>query len=217
MPNKTRKNTKRKKPTRNYPFDPFEILRAGRLKASTKKFPTSNNIQTAAGILFVILGLLFLYKVPIVKTTIQKTEPIVASSEFRKTDNESNVSRILIPKENIDLTVKHARIIGGYWETSETTASHGDGSSNPGTGGNVVIFAHARVGLFYNLKDVKKDDIIYVFTKDRWYRYKVGEIKSVYPADVTTVSPTKKEVLTLFTCSGFFDEKRLIVKAYPAN
>ena len=187
------------------------------LRASTEKIFGAQNIKTAAGIAFVVLGFLFLYKVPIVKTTIQKKEPIVASSAFKSLNKESDVFRILISKENIDLPVKQAKIIGGYWETSETTASHGEGSANPGERGNVVIFAHARVGLFYNLKDVKKEDIVYVFTKDRWYRYKVGEIKIVYPNEIETVAPSEKEVLTLFTCSGFFDEKRLIVKAVPMD
>lgn len=200
MPNKTRKNTKRRKLTRNY----------------AKKFFTSNNIKTIAGIAFVIFGFLFLYKIPII-TTPQKGEPIVASSEFKKTNNGSNIIRILLPKEDIDLPVTPAKIVGGYWEVSETTASHGEGSANPGTNGNVVVFAHARQGLFYNLKDVNKGDIIYVLTPLKWYRYKVGEVQRVYPKYVQTVSPTKKEVLTLFTCSGFFDEKRLIVKAYPAK
>jgi LPXTG-site transpeptidase (sortase) family protein len=70
---------------------------------------------------------------------------------------------------------------------------------------------------FIALKDIKKDDIVYVLTHERWYRYKVREIKTVYPNDVTTVAPSKNEILTLFTCSGFFDEKRLIVKAYPQD
>lgn len=169
------------------------------------------------GIIFVALGLLFLYKIPVIKSNPPKSEPIVASPEFKRVSSDSNVVRILIPGKNIDLVVRHAKIIKGYWETSENTASHGQGSSNPGERGNVVVFAHARAGLFYNLKDVKRDDAIYIFTKNRWYRYKVNEIKTVYPNDIETVGPTDKEILTLFTCSGFFDEKRLIVKAIPAN
>ena len=64
---------------------------------------------------------------------------------------------------------------------------------------------------------VNKGDIIYVLTPLKWYRYKVWQIQTVYPSNVSTVAPTKKEVLTLFTCSGFFDEKRLIVKAIPVK
>lgn len=167
------------------------------------------------GLVFVVVGLLFLYKIPVVDKTIAK-EPIVASSDFKKTE-DSSIQRIIIAKRDIDLRVTHAKIVGSTWETSEVTASHGEGSSNPGEKGNIVVFAHAREGLFFNLKDIKKEDVIYILTRDGWYRYKVDEISSVYPNDLTTIAPTKKEILTLFTCSGFFDEKRLIVRATPTK
>lgn len=188
-------------------------------KKRTKKTGFKSKVlQNILGLALVAIGILFLYKLPVpAPKTSQNKEPIVASQEFKKSDQASSVSRILISKANIDLPVTPSKIVGGYWETSETTASHGEGTVNPGQRGNVVIFAHARPGLFYNLKDVKADDIVYVLTKNRWYRYKVNEIKTVYPNNIETVAPTKNEVLTLFTCSGFFDEKRLIVKAYPKN
>ena len=180
----------------------------------TKKLPTSN-IQTFLGIVFIVLGFVFLYKLPISSQEVQSKEPIHASKEFKDDGKELKVARILLPKSEIDLEVKPSKIVGGYWEVSETGASQGEGTANPGTGGNVVIFAHAREGMFKNLEKTKTGEIIYVFTKTGWYRYKVSEIQKVYPKDIATVAPTKDEVLTLFTCSGFFDEKRLIVKAKP--
>jgi len=175
-------------------------------------------IKTVFGMVFVVLGLIFLFTVPIPsipKEEMQAKEPIAAGKEFVANKKESQVKRIIISKRDIDLDVTPAKIVKGYWETRKTGASHGEGTANPGEHGNVVIFAHAREGMFYNLKDIKKDDIVYVLTRDRWYRYKVNEIKTVYPRNIETVAPTDHEVLTLFTCSGFFDEKRLIVKALP--
>ena len=132
-----------------------------------KRLATPQNIRTALGILFVIFGFIFLFKLPIIETSykgVSNSEPIVASSNFKKSEN-SSIVRILIPKEDIDLSVKSAKIVKGYWETSEETASHGEGTANPGERGNIVVFAHARAGLFYNLKDIKKDDIVYLFTQ----------------------------------------------------
>lgn len=125
--------------------------------------------------------------------------------------------RILIPKADIDLKVVDAKIVNGYWELSESTASYGLGSGHPGENNNTVIFAHARTGLFYNLKDVRLNDIIYIFTKKQWYRYKVNKINAVYPNQTEVIKPTKNEVLTLYTCTGFYDEKRLIVTAIPQS
>lgn len=132
---------------------------------------------------------------------------------------DQNVSeqptRVVIPDANIDLNVVEAPVKDGFWETSETNASHGMGSANPGQKGNSVIFAHARVGLFYNLKDVKKDDIVYIFTSEKWYAYKIIDITSVYPNQIEVIAPSKDQRLTLYTCTGYSDSKRLIIVAKP--
>lgn len=131
--------------------------------------------------------------------------------------SQNNPTRINIQSVSIDLPVTDSKVVNGYWELSDTTASYGMGSGKPGNPGNIVIFAHARQGLFYNLKDIKEGDIVVVSTKDKKFKYKVNKITSVYPTEVEVVKPTKTETLTLYTCSGFYDEKRLIVQALPVK
>lgn len=121
--------------------------------------------------------------------------------------------RIIIPQVNIDLPVVEANVVGGYWETSETTASHGIGSANPGEKGNMVIFAHARDGLFAPLRSIKKYATIYVLTGNGWHQYRTRSIQEVLPQNTEVISPTPDETLTLFTCTGFLDSKRLVVVA----
>lgn len=123
--------------------------------------------------------------------------------------------RVVIPGLSLDLPITESKVINGYWELSQTTASHGVGSANPGENGNIVVFAHARDELFGPLRKVKKDDQIYLLTKDRWYKYQVSETKEVDPNDTQVIAPTQSETLTLYTCSGFLDGKRLIVSAQP--
>lgn len=125
--------------------------------------------------------------------------------------------RIVIPTRGIDLPIVEAPVIDGYWELSETTASHGVGSASPGEIGNTVIFAHARDGLFLPIRDIEPDEAIYVLTKDRWHRYSVQENFLVTPDQVEVIAPTETETLTLFTCSGFNDSKRAIVTATPLH
>src|ERR1035437_2177407 len=159
------------------------------------------------GIVFLCLALgILLFPLFIPKKTIENKNPIkINPSLYTSIEQVNNPVRILIPKANIDLKIIDAPIVNGYWELSENTASYGLGSGHPGTKSNTVIFAHAREGLFYNLKDVKVGDIIYVFTKDEWYRYQVGTITAVYPSQTEVLQNTKKEVLTLYTCTGFTD------------
>jgi LPXTG-site transpeptidase (sortase) family protein len=171
------------------------------------------------GLLFLVIALaiLFLPQILIISKNNKNNSIQISPSLLTQKITQNNPVRILIPKANIDLNVVNARIINGYWELSENTASYGVGSGQLGDKGNVVIFAHAREGLFYNLKDIKVNDIIYVFNKDSWFRYKVNLITSVYPNQTEIITPTKTETLTLYTCTGFYDEKRLIVKALPEN
>lgn len=123
--------------------------------------------------------------------------------------------RIIIPSVAIDLPVIESKLVNGYWEVSETTASHGMGSSLPGQNGNTVIFAHARKGLFLPLRDIAANNRVYVLTNDRWHRYRVVQTTEVAPNNIQTIRPTDDETLTLFTCSGFLDSKRLVVVAKP--
>lgn len=193
-----------------------------RKKKSSKKTKRQNhhafrNKLLALGFLCLTLVILY-FPSFLPKPVVNNNNPIKISSSLYASKNTTNDPvRILIPKADIDLRVIDAPIVNGYWQLSETTASYGLGSGHPGTKSNTVIFAHARQGLFYNLKDINLGDIVYIFTKDKWYRYKVNKITAVYPNQTEVIKPTKNEVLTLYTCTGFYDEKRLIVTALPQS
>lgn len=122
--------------------------------------------------------------------------------------------RILIPDLKIDLPVKEAKVTKGYWEVFTDSAGFGLGSAYPeDSSGNQVIFAHARQGLFLPLREAKIGQSIIIFTKDKWYGYKIKYIKEVSPNQTDVIAPTKDPILTLYTCSGFSDAKRLIISA----
>lgn len=159
-------------------------------------------------------------------TTVQETEksttfaqePVKIDSSLLREDLTKKIvktppTRLLIPDINMDVSVKEAKVINGYWEVFSDSAGFGLGSAYPQDIGNQVIFAHAKAGLFLPLKEVKVGQKVYVFTKDSWYTYQVQQIKEVLPSQVEVIAPTKDAVLTLYTCSGFADSKRLIVTA----
>ncbi|MGH7245689.1 MAG: sortase [Candidatus Levyibacteriota bacterium] len=154
------------------------------------------------------------------KTTKEtKTNPngpiIIDKRLLSNKENVQDPQRIVIPTLKIDLPIVEAPIVNGYWETSDTTASHGVGSASPGQNGNIVVFAHAREGLFLPLKDITNDETVYILTKDHWKAYRVTNIQFVTPDQTQVIAPTDTETLTLYTCSGFFDEKRIVVTAKP--
>lgn len=133
--------------------------------------------------------------------------------EADKDKAKSPPIRIVIPALQIDLPVREAKVVDGFWEVFPDSAAFGLGSAYPDEAGNEVIFAHAREGLFLPLRKAKIGQNITVFTKDKWYSYKIKDIKEVLPSQTEVIAPTKDAVLTLYTCNGFSDSKRLIVTA----
>jgi LPXTG-site transpeptidase (sortase) family protein len=146
------------------------------------------------------------------------SEPISIDSQLLSRKSQlPSPQRILIPSIKLDLPITPAQAKNGYWEVSESGASHGLGSSYPGESGNIVVFAHAREGLFLPLRQITKGSSIYLLTDGKWYSYLVKEIITVKPSQIEVIAPTSFEILTLFTCSGFQDSQRLIVQAVPSD
>jgi len=187
------------------------------------KTPKKGNPKLLLGLALVFLGFLLVFARPekVVKEIADYTfaqEPVkVEGFSTQTVPQEESPSRIIIPSLAIDLAVKSAKIVNGYWEVFPDSAAWGEGSGLPGQSGNQVIFAHAREGLFLPLRQVSLGMKVYVFTKGSWYQYEVKEIKEVTPSQIEVIAPTEDETLTLYTCTGFSDSKRLIVIAKRAS
>jgi LPXTG-site transpeptidase (sortase) family protein len=139
-----------------------------------------------------------------------RTTPVVIQS------NSKSLAEITIPSVSIAAPVKSAKIIDNAWEVSKDSASHLSGSSYPSEGGNIIIYAHNTPELFGNLKKVRVGDVVYVKDKSGHLKlYTVINEFETTPKNMSVIQPTKYEVLTLYTCSGFADSKRLIVQAIP--
>lgn len=171
--------------------------------------------KTGLGIVLVVLGLILVLGGKDKKTsTISfENEPVKAEGFEQNFEGEILPSRIIIPGKSIDLKVEKAKVVNGYWEVFEDKAGWGEGSGIPGKPGNQVIFAHARDGLFAPIREMKNGDLVYVLTSNAWYSYSVTEVKEVFPNQVEVIAPTSDETLTLYTCSGYKDSKRLIIVA----
>jgi LPXTG-site transpeptidase (sortase) family protein len=127
-------------------------------------------------------------------------------------------TEIIIPDAHIDLTVTPTNIEQGVWQIPDTSAAHLASSAQPGQGGNVLVYAHNKKNLFGSLKEVKEGDIITIHTTAKTkHQYQVREILTVNPQDISIAMPTDHEVLTVYTCTGFLDSQRLVVKAYPVS
>lgn len=176
------------------------------------------DIRSKVGIslALIFLGVLLVFVKPPRETSSQtfESEPVsVSGFGEQEIDPKDLPERIILPSQKIDLQVKESKIINGYWEVFDDVAAWGEDSGIPGSVGNQVVFAHAREGLFLPLKEAKIGEKIYIFTKEKWFVYEIKEIKEVFPNQKEVIEPTLDETLTLYTCSGFNDSKRLIIVA----
>ncbi|MEN8253023.1 MAG: sortase [Patescibacteria group bacterium] len=205
MARKTRKKRAYKKRKKTL----FNFKRFKKIKF---KFNLNLNFLAALINLAVLLTLVFFYKEILLKPQL----PIIIPA-FQQIE-QINPVNISFPSDNKKIPIESAHIINGNWQTSNITATHLITSSGLGGGGNIVIYGHNTKNIFRSLKNIKVDEKISLESADnKIYEYQIQEIKEVTPEEVSDVQPTDYEVLTIYTCTGWLDSRRLIVKAYPAS
>jgi sortase A len=152
----------------------------------------------------------------------------------------STVSRILIPRINVDKKVIEVgwtlQDVSGQqvavWEVAKYTVGHHTGSANPGQRGNMVFAGHSggRAYPFNDLFYLEPGDQIVVWSNGQQYDYSVQEkivVDEVGP-NVTAeqrqqnaryIEPTEDEIMTLVTCWPLSGPnkfaQRVIIRAKP--
>jgi LPXTG-site transpeptidase (sortase) family protein len=120
---------------------------------------------------------------------------------------------ISIQKLDISLPISAALVHDNEWDIFEDKVSWLSTSAVPGEG-NVILYAHDRPEMFGELYKLEKGDIIEIEQDKITVSYKVTESRSVQPQDVEAILSDDNQ-LTLYTCEGSFDQKRLVVYADP--
>lgn len=87
-------------------------------------------------------------------------------------------------------------------------------SSVPGENGNIIIYGHNKNSILGNIRYLTgKEIIVLTTTFGSRYFYSIEEIKEVSPSETKFLEQTRTEILTIYTCSGFLDKNRFIVRA----
>jgi LPXTG-site transpeptidase (sortase) family protein len=188
------------------------LLKNGRKTSARYSSPS----KLTLGISLLILGVILLFakdRAPDLNSTFENEPVSIRGLSEVEVEDRKLPKKIIIPSLSVNLPVKKANVVDGYWEVFEDSAAWGMGSGIPGENGNQVIFAHARENLFLALQSIKLGEEIYILNDDAWFSYKVTEIKEVFPSQIEVIEKTEDQTLTLYTCSGYKDSKRLIVVA----
>ncbi|MEF3273453.1 MAG: sortase [Chloroflexus sp.] len=122
--------------------------------------------------------------------------------------------RLRIPALHLDTPVYEVFVVDGVWQVAEYAAGYHHGTALPGTVGNTVLSGHAglRGAVFRDLPALKVGDEVLLEAGGWLYRYRVREMRNVWPTQVEVMDPTPTPVLTLITCTNW-DTQRLIVIA----
>jgi len=122
--------------------------------------------------------------------------------------------KISIPTIETTLPIEETLIEKGVWQISEKGVSHLATSSYPGNKGNIIFYGHNTEDRLSRLHEIKKGDIITVTSKNgRQFEYRTESIEIVKPTDINKLMAYNDETLTIYTCIGFADLQRVLVKA----
>lgn len=168
-----------------------------------------------------IFGIILLLLGAYLKTQLSNPLPIapsVISKVYNKQVDYSKLPNFIeIPKLKLTLAVEQTIIENGKWGISPNTASHLLLSAVPRGEGNIIIYGHNKPGQLKDLGKIVLGDYIKLKTVEgKEYLYRITAKDVVWPNQIEFLKPTTKETLTLYTCTGFADSQRLVVRAVPA-
>lgn len=121
---------------------------------------------------------------------------------------------IIIPAINLDLPIIPAKLEKGKWEATTKGVSWLSSSPMPGIEGNSILYGHNWPNLLGNILKLKPGQIIKIKFSDGLEKlFVIDSTVTVSPNDVNILKPSKSAQVTLYTCTGFLDNKRFVVVA----
>lgn len=178
-------------------------------KNSSKKAnnPTVSDRLIILGILIFTLGTLSNFQIFYNSLrTVQEAPVEVLVGQFP--------SDIEISSLNLKAKIIQGGFINGEWILSDDKALYLPTSGKIGEGFNTILYAHNKSNLFGSLKAINEGDLITIKdNKGKQFSYKVFSKENVDSKDLRKLYSDEKDIITLFTCDGWFDQERLLVKA----
>ena len=119
---------------------------------------------------------------------------------------------ISLSELNLGLPVFPGEIKANRWPVTSKGVIYLSSSSSS----NTIIYGHNWPNILGHLKDAQVgQEIIVRYQSDQVRNFKISHIKIVGPNATEILQPATEDQLTLYTCTGFLDSKRLVVVAKP--
>ncbi len=146
----------------------------------------------------------------------------------RNPQNLSTPSAVEIPQKKlalpvhisvgnlVDIPIESFLVEDDSLPVSDIKATFTLNSSKPGEAGNTIIYGHNSNQIFGRMRLLKGGERVVITTDDdQQHEYYVVDVQEYSLDQIDPLHPTNEEILTLYTCAGFFDSKRLVVQAVP--
>lgn len=121
--------------------------------------------------------------------------------------------RIVITNLHIDLPIVPAKLSKETWQVSNTGVSYLISTPAPGELGNAILYGHNYPNLLANLSFARPGDKVEIYYPHTKKTFAITTVLEVSPKQADILKNTKDSRITLYTCSGFLDSKRLVVVA----
>lgn len=197
---------------------------------STSKKPKPNKLFIILGSVFLLFGVALLLKLA--------WEPAKLETRYALSRTSDNPTPTLVPPntdfslliEKIGATAPIVQDVNPqdsrvYQRALTHGIAHAQGTSLPGQGGNIFLFAHSSTNpldasrfnsVFYLIHHLEVGDTIQVWYQGQEYIYHVITKTIASPSDIFYLKSSPEEQLTLMTCwPPGTTLKRLIVVAKP--
>lgn len=173
---------------------------------------TASNLLILTGLAILILSGLFLWRRND-PGRLQFTGEYI--SESKNPDALVVPTGIVMQDAGIKLPIVPADTNGEYWETTPEGVSYLLSSAIPGEQGNSIFYGHNWGSSLGNLHKVRVGQIVEIYFSDgTTRRFQIAYIQEVKPDNISVLAETNDRRITVYTCSGLFDQNRLVVTAF---
>lgn len=119
---------------------------------------------------------------------------------------------------SIDLPVETHTYSDGNWTVAADVGSYLEQSAKPGEPGNIIIYGHNKPHVFGSLPKLSgREEITLTLEDGRQRTYRISSMEELDQSRTDVLAPTEEEVLTVYTCTGWLDSMRFVVKAKPVE
>lgn len=169
--------------------------------------PTLSNLLLSLGIVCFLLAVFFTWQ----RHTSQRL-----SSQQQPAVGNLQPTTAIIKDLKIAVPIYPVSLENGQWPTTPKGIFYLIDSATPGETGNSILYGHNWPNLLGALPQARRGQEIQIQRANgEIKRFVIIKTAIVTPDQTHVLSPSQDSRLTLYTCTGFLDQKRFVVTAAP--